>query len=237
VALPHTRARSRKQHVRTCRSSNPLEEYVFHRTQPKRSSCGKWILWAGALTDSTLENEISPMLYLTMKPALISVDKETLRTRDLYSQNIPCSTKKCHYILCWVCGVLWVQLKLLSPFFWEHKYSPMCHIYTGTIVERFSDGGRTYSTNFPNKRTQQLTALTVLCVMILLVGHSSKQEFMAPSFSRPDRVHFLRSCVWNDKMHSDIYRTEGNWNERIQVVMSPISPAELRLAMNGVFSN
>jgi len=70
-----------------------------------------------------------------------------------------------------------------------------CHIYTDTVVERLSDDGRTYGMNCPNNRTQGLTAQTVLCVLTLLVGDNSKQEIMAPSFSRPDPVHFLRACV------------------------------------------
>jgi hypothetical protein len=71
----------------------------------------------------------------------------------------------------------------------------ICHIYTDTIVERLSDDGRTYSKNFPNNRTQQLIAQTVLCVLTLLVGDNSKQEIMAPSFFGPDPVHFVRACV------------------------------------------
>jgi hypothetical protein len=56
--------------------------------------------------DYTLESEISRMLYLMMRSGFISVDKETLKIRDFYPQKIPCSNKKCHYILCLVCGVL-----------------------------------------------------------------------------------------------------------------------------------
>ena len=129
-------------------------------------------------------------------------------------------------------------IKIIDPiFFWEHKCSLICHIYTDTIVERLSDGVRTYSMNFPNNRTQHLKAQTVLSVLTLLVGDKSKQEIMTPSFSRPDPVHFLRECLWNDKMYTDISRTDVNRNERIQDIMSSISPAGLRLATNNVFSN
>jgi len=90
---------------------------------------------------------------------------------------------------------------------------------------------------FSNKRTQQLTAQTVLCVLTLFVDDNSKQEIMAPSSSRPDPVHFLRACSSNDNMYSEVSRTEFNQNERIQDIMSPISPAELRQTINNVFSN
>lgn len=66
-------------------------------------------------------------------------------------------------------------------------------------------------------------------------GYISKQQIIDPSFSRSDSVHFFRACVWNDKMYSNISSTEVDLNEKIQDVMSPISPAELRLAMNVFF--
>jgi len=56
--------------------------------------------------DFTLENEISRILYTTMKPDFIEVDKETLRIRDFYPQKFPYSITMCHYIFCLVCGVL-----------------------------------------------------------------------------------------------------------------------------------
>jgi hypothetical protein len=67
--------------------------------------------------DFTLENDISRILYTRMKPDFITVDKETLRIRDFYPQKFPCSNTMCHYIFCLVCGVLWMQLKLLIPLF------------------------------------------------------------------------------------------------------------------------
>jgi broad specificity polyphosphatase/5'/3'-nucleotidase SurE len=126
-------------------------------------------------------------------------------------------------------------IKIIDAIFWEHKCSLICHIYTDTIAVRWSDGGRIYSINFPNIKAQQLTAQTVLCVLTLFVDDNSKQEIMAPSFSRPDPVNFLRACVWNDKMYSEVSRTEVNQNERIQDITSPISPAELRLTINNAF--
>jgi hypothetical protein len=128
-------------------------------------------------------------------------------------------------------------IKITEPIFWEHKCSLICHTYTDTIVERLSDGGRMHIMNFPNQRTQQLTAQTVLCVLTLLVVDNSKQKNMAPSFSRPDPQHLLHECVWNYEMHGDISHTEVNRNKRIEGVMSPTSPAKLRLAMNNVLSN
>jgi hypothetical protein len=38
-------------------------------------------------------------------------------------------------------------------------------------------------------------------------------------------------------MYVDISHTEVNQNKRIEDVMSPTSPAELRMAMNNVMSN
>ena len=128
-------------------------------------------------------------------------------------------------------------IKITEPIFWEHKCSLICHIYTETTVERLSDGGRMYIMNFPNQRTQPLTAQTVLWVLTLLVVDKSKQKNMAPAFSRPDTVHFLHACVWNYKMCGDISHTEVNRNKRIEDVMSQTSPAELRMAMNNVLSN
>jgi len=86
--------------------------------------------------------------------------------------------------------------------------------------------------NFSNKRTQQLTAQTDLCVLTLFVDDNSKQGIMTPSFARPDPVHYLRACLRKDKMHSEVSRTEVNQKGRIQEIMSPISPEELRITIN-----
>jgi hypothetical protein len=70
--------------------------------------------------------------------------------------------------------------------------------------------------------------------MTLFLGDNNEEEILA-SFSRPDLVHFLRACMWNDKLHSNTPRNEVDLNDRVQDAMSPISPSQLRPAINLFF--
>jgi len=133
--------------------------------------------------------------------------------------------------------VLWVQLKLLIPYFesinshWYVTYTLTPLLNAGLMAGEFT------AWIFPTKESNNSQRKHDLCILTLLVDDNSKQEIMAPSFSRPDPVHFLRACVWNYKMYSEVSRTEVNQNERIQDIKSPISPAKLWLTINNLLSN
>ena len=147
-----------------------------------------WILGIGAFWKFKMKKQASISFCFEVTVVFVLMDKLTLRITVF-----PCQSMKCHYsMLRLVCGVLWVQLELLDPFYlipqdYTEIFFTSWHNLSKSIsvAEYLSQRHRNCSQN------KQLCALFRECFWPMNIA----QGIAAPSFDRSEPVRILGLLV------------------------------------------